>query len=194
MLARKYKNFLGAWFFKYRGGIWTLFFVGVFFLAHPGISSFLWGIPFVFLGQALRFWAAGSISRYRGESVQAEQLVTWGPFGWIRNPLYLGNGLIGLGWTLMARNAFILVLYGLVFLCLYPGIIIPHEERFLQDLFGTAYLRSKEKTPPLFPRRLFQKEDFRGPFNVEILWKSERHSLYVTVLGTLLFLGKALNG
>jgi protein-S-isoprenylcysteine O-methyltransferase Ste14 len=151
------------------------------------MTTFLWGVPFVFLGQILRFWGAGSICRYRGEVVQAEQLVTWGPFAWLRNPLYLGNGLIGLGWTLMAGIPLILVLYALFFVLLYPGIIIPHEERFLRQTFEEAYVRYRERTPMLFPHSLRPPNPWRGPFNGEILWKSERHSLYVTLGGTSLF-------
>ncbi len=181
---------LGAWAFRFRGGLWTLFFLGVFFVAQPNVLTFLCGLPFVLLGQGIRFWGAGSICRYRGEVVQAEQLVTWGPFAWLRNPLYLGNGLIGLGWSLMAGMPLILVLYALFFVLLYPGIIIPHEENFLQRTFGDAYSRYRERTPMLFPRSLRPPNSWRGPFNGEILWKSERHSLYVTLGGTALFLLK----
>jgi protein-S-isoprenylcysteine O-methyltransferase Ste14 len=187
MSLQNHSASLGAWAFRFRGGLWTLFFLGVFFSVQPDLASFLWGFPVVFLGQSLRFWAAGSIRRYRGEVVGAEELVTWGPFAWVRNPLYLGNGLIGLGWSLMAGNPYILPLYGIFFILLYPVIIIPHEESFLRKTFGEAYSSYYEKTPMLFPRRLLPRTLWKGPFQVGILWKSERHSLYVTLAGTFLF-------
>ena len=183
---------LGSWAFRYRGGLWTVFFIAFLFLAHPTLPSLLWGFPFVLTGQILRFWAAGSICFYRGEEVKAEELVTWGPFGWIRNPLYLGNGLIGLGWSLMAGCCLMPMAYTLFFVFLYVGVIIPHEEHFLEKTFQTAYCCYRNGTPMLMPRRLPRKTDFQGPFQTAILWKSERHSLYVTVLGTALFFVKYL--
>jgi len=165
----------------------------VFFsLARPTVSSLLWGGPFVLAGQLLRLWAAGSICCYRGEKVKAERLVTWGPFGWIRNPLYLGNGLIGLGWSLMTGYLLMSMVYIFFFVLLYMGIIIPHEERFLEGKFGEAYLRYRAETPMLMPRRFPQKADFQASFHTIILWKSERHSLYITILGTMLFFIKYL--
>ena len=88
--------------FRLRGGIWTLLFLLILLLARPTRQSLLLGLPFVVLGQAWRFWAVGCIGRYRGEAVGAERLATWGPYAFMRNPLYFGNGLIGLGWGLMA--------------------------------------------------------------------------------------------
>lgn len=88
--------------FKWRGGIWTAFYLVIFFLAKPIYEGVLLGLMFVIAGQAIRFWAAGSIGLYRGVEVKASCLVTWGPYAFVRNPLYLGNGIIGLGWAMMA--------------------------------------------------------------------------------------------
>ena len=66
--------------FKWRGGIWTAFYLVIFFLAKPVYESVLFGLVFVIAGQAIRFWAAGSIGLYRGVEVKASCLVTWGPY------------------------------------------------------------------------------------------------------------------
>ncbi|MFC2593742.1 MAG: isoprenylcysteine carboxylmethyltransferase family protein, partial [Fretibacterium sp.] len=66
--------------FKLRGGIWTVLFLMILFLARPTLRSVLLGLPLVLLGQGWRFWAVGCIGRYRGEVVGAERLVTWGPY------------------------------------------------------------------------------------------------------------------
>lgn len=82
--------------FKYRGGIWSVLFVIVLFMVRPSQAQLVPGLALVVLGQVLRFWAAGTITLYRGEEVKANRLITWGPYAFCRNPLYVGNGFIGL--------------------------------------------------------------------------------------------------
>jgi protein-S-isoprenylcysteine O-methyltransferase Ste14 len=132
----------------------------------------------------LRFWGVGCIVRYRGETVNAERLVTWGPFAFVRNPLYLGNGLIGLGWAFAGNTLVGVAFFLLLFFLLYILLIIPHEERFLEDRFGLAFAAYRAKTGMILPVRMPLREELRGAFDVSVLWRSECHSLYVTVLGS----------
>jgi protein-S-isoprenylcysteine O-methyltransferase Ste14 len=181
---------LGAWAFRLRGGAWSLAYVVLLGLARPTFPSLLAGLVLVFLGQILRFWGVGCIVRYRGETVGAERLVTWGPFAFVRNPLYLGNGLIGLGWAFSGNTLVGVVFFLLLFFLLYILLIIPHEEHFLEDRFGVAFVAYRVKTGMLLPRRVPSREELRGAFDVSVLWRSECHSLYVTVLGSVLILSR----
>ncbi|NLB84054.1 MAG: isoprenylcysteine carboxylmethyltransferase family protein [Synergistaceae bacterium] len=180
---------LRALVFKLRGGLWTALFIAVLFLARPvELWALLTGLFLVALGQGIRFWAAGSIVRYRGEQVGAQQLVTWGPYGLVRNPLYIGNGLIGAGWGMMAGwSAFFLFI--LVFILLYGVVIVPWEETFLRQRFGEEYEGYVSRTGQFIPKKWTLKE-LNGPFNTEVLWRSERHSVFVTLAGTALLLMK----
>lgn len=173
-----------------RGGIWTGLALVILLLAKAGEGFLVAGIIVVILGQAIRFWAAGSIEGYRSEKVNAGFLVTWGPFGIVRNPLYLGNGLIGLGWSLMSGLVPVLFFCG-SFVFLYGFLIIPHEEVFLKERFGEKYLEYVARTPKLLPLRFPGWNRLKGPFEPSRLWKSERHSVYVTLVGTILFFLKA---
>lgn len=181
---------LRAWTFRMRGGIWTVLALLLLLLGKAGEGFLVSGIIVVLLGQALRFWAAGSIEGYRRETVNAGLLVTWGPFGIVRNPLYLGNGLIGLGWSLMSGPVSVLVFCG-AFVFLYGFLIIPHEEAFLKERFGENYLEYMARTPRLVPVWFPVWDRLKGPFEPSRLWKSERHSVYVTLAGTILFALKA---
>ncbi len=177
------------WIFQLRGGIWTLLFLLILAYARPTLWSCLWGGAPLVAGQLLRFWAAGTIGRYRGEQVGALRLVTWGPYAFVRNPLYLGNALIGLGWAIMAHTFGAVGIFLLAFGVLYGGAIIPHEEAFLEQKFGTTYQAYRSATPMLIPRRLFPKE-WRGAFDRMVLWRSERHSLWVTLGGTAVMISR----
>jgi protein-S-isoprenylcysteine O-methyltransferase Ste14 len=177
--------------FRLRGGVWTLLFVVMILLAYPTEQSILWGFPFVALGQALRFWAVGCIGRYRGERVSAQILTTWGPYAFVRNPLYVGNGLIGLGWGLMAGFVPLLI-FVIVFVLLYTVLIVPHEEAFLSGKFGEEYRRYKEETSAFFPKT-WPRGRIAGPFEKKVLWASERYSLLTTLVGSLLIVVKGLS-
>lgn len=165
--------------------------MAVLFLARPTSPwALMSGLLLVALGQALRFWAAGSVIRYRGEKVGAEKLVTWGPYALARNPLYMGNGLIGAGWGIMAGWKAFFLFVG-AFILLYNLLIIPWEEGFLEGKFGAAYKDYQERTGRFFPAR-WDSSWLKGPFDRLILWKSERHSVYVTLAGTALLLLRVL--
>jgi protein-S-isoprenylcysteine O-methyltransferase Ste14 len=170
--------------------VWTLLFVVILLSAHPSGQSVLWGLPFVVLGQALRFWAVGCIGRYRGERVGAQTLTTWGPYAFARNPLYAGNGLIGFGWGLTA-GFLPMVIFVITFVLLYTVFIIPHEESFLSEKFGAEYSRYRERTGRFFPLK-WPKGRIAGPFDKRVLWASERYSLLTTVVGSLLIIAKGL--
>jgi protein-S-isoprenylcysteine O-methyltransferase Ste14 len=175
---------LGETAFRLRGGVWTLLFLLMLFLARPAPRSLLWGFSLVFAGQALRFWAVGCIGRYRGERVTAMSLTTWGPYAFVRNPLYVGNGLIGLGWGLTA-GPLPTVVFVITFVLLYTVLIVPHEESFLSEKFGAEYDRYRETTGRFFPRG-WPKGRIAGPFDKRVLWVSERYSLLTTVAGSFL--------
>ncbi|AER66964.1 Isoprenylcysteine carboxyl methyltransferase [Thermovirga lienii DSM 17291] len=176
--------------FKYRGGVWTLLFFVVYFLAEPSRGSIYLGLPLVVLGQLIRLWAAGTIKKYRGESVKAEQLITWGPYGLVRNPLYIGNGLIGLGWALISGSLLALVVFLVVFVLLYGMLIVPWEEKYLGNKFPEEYNNYKKQTGRFFPKGMIALDRLRGPFDLRILWISERYSLAITVLGTFILIFK----
>lgn len=181
-------NKTGRFVFKMRGGIWTVFFIVVLFFAHPDAMRSIIGIPLLIAGQLIRLWASGCIERYRGEDLQAPKLTVWGPYAFVRNPLYVGNGLIGLGWSFLAGWNMILPFIVLFFI-VYDYFIIPVEEKFLEAKFGDEYKNYKERTGRFFPKRIVA-ENIRGPFNSSILWKSESHSILMTVLGTLIILSR----
>ncbi len=107
------------------------------------------GMLIIISGQLVRFWAAGYIPKYRTEKIGAPILVTWGPYSWIRNPLYAGNFIMGLGWALMLGWVWVAA-FTAAFLLLYCLIVIPAEE-FLASKFGPQYLAYRENVPSLFP-------------------------------------------
>ena len=138
--------------FKCRGLFWGVFAAGI--LIFPGefeIVRFTIGLALVLGGQMLRFWAAGYIPKYRTEVIGAPVLVTWGPYKWVRNPLYAGNAIMGLGWSLMVGWGWVIAsssLYAALLDDNHPG-----GEEFLADKFDAEYAEFKKRVPQLIPTR-----------------------------------------
>ena len=92
-------------------------------------------------GLALAWWAVFSM-RQAHTSPDPWQpvaaLVTSGPFGITRNPIYLGFTLIMLGLSVMAGTWWGVILTPLVLL-LATGIIVRAEEAYLRAAFGERY-------------------------------------------------------
>src|SRR3990172_10584559 len=112
------------------------------YLATPTRTAILTGIPFILLGETVRTWASGFIKKNR-------ELAQGGPYALTRNPLYLGNFLIGAGFSIMANNLLLLFLFLKIFTLVYI-IIIKNEEKSLLEKFGDTYLTYKNKVPVFF--------------------------------------------
>ncbi len=176
-----------------RGGIWTLLFLIILFMTNekPEILTIIFALLMIFAGQILRFWASGTIGLYRGEKVKAQKLATTGAYSLIRNPLYFGNALIGLGWSFLAGK-YAVIIFILSFWIIYAKIIIPYEEDFLTEKFGQEYLNWKSKTGMFFPKSFRNFKSAKSVFDFQILFKSEVHTLITTLIGTVIILVKGL--
>ena len=78
------------------------------------------------------------------------ELVTDGPYRWIRNPLYTAGATLFTGLGLTSASAFLLV-GGLVSLVLV-AIRLPTEEAELEKRFGQAYRDYVRRTGRFLPR------------------------------------------
>lgn len=174
--------------FKCRGLFWGVFATGVLiFSGSFAWGRFFFGLAIILAGQALRLWAAGYIPKYRTEVIGAPVLVTWGPYKWVRNPLYAGNAVMGLGWSLM-MGWYWVAAFSLAFLLLYSLIIIPAEEDFLAEKFGDAYGDYKKIVPSLipYPRGGFpEMPELRQPFDKKRAWSEEIYSIRMNVFVTI---------
>ena len=175
------------WVFKMRGGLWTLLFVAILLTAKKTtLTRILISLIIILIGQLWRCWAAGHIGLYRGENVKAQKLATTGPYSLMRNPLYFGNFLIGLGWSIIA-GAYAVVIFVVSFYILYNLVIIPHEEKFLISKFGIEYEYYCRKVKRFFPVS-FNVKNLKGNFDKKILMKSEIHTIISTVIGTIIII------
>lgn len=115
------------------------------------LPLFVAGVTLMAAVQAFRIYAASYLwGRQAVARVEAEFLCTSGPYAYTRNPLYLGNFIIGLGVCIAINEWYAYALFITSFAFVY-SIVIPYEERFLQEKFGDNYLEYKAKTGKLLP-------------------------------------------
>lgn len=176
---------IGRFLFPYRGTIWGILGGVVYLFAHPEAALFRLGVLFIVLGEALRLWACGYIKTYRGPMEEVEELTTAGPYAYLRNPLYLANGCIGLGIVLLSGLLALIPLFLGVFALLY-GTIIRAEEAFLLERFGKAYREYAASVPRFVPRlRPYPKR--KGTFAFRVLLERETATVGTLVFVVLLF-------
>ncbi|UCD84702.1 MAG: isoprenylcysteine carboxylmethyltransferase family protein [Deltaproteobacteria bacterium] len=119
--------------------------VGFFLIfSRPTRSSILLGLVVAVAGEVIRTWASGYISK-------SKVLATQGPYYYVRNPLYLGSFIIGLGVCLMGGNVIFLLIYLLLFTVVYMRLVRKEEEKVAR-LFGEEYINYKDRVPRFIPR------------------------------------------
>jgi protein-S-isoprenylcysteine O-methyltransferase Ste14 len=110
-------------------------------------SLLLTGTVLVALGEAVRLWAVrhiGVISRTR--SHRLGPLVQSGPFAYVRNPLYLGNMALWLGFTLSAGPLWLVPVVLGVLAGEYHAIV-RWEETLLAGRLGPPYVDYMGRVP-----------------------------------------------
>jgi protein-S-isoprenylcysteine O-methyltransferase Ste14 len=120
--------------------------------SEPTAASLAWGIPLSVAGLALRAWAAGCLAKN-------QQLATGGPYGYTRNPLYIGTLMVAAGLAIAARSVLLAALFAAVFVFVYLPVI-QNEEQHLRKLFPD-YAAYAARVPALWPR-LPRSADARG--------------------------------
>jgi protein-S-isoprenylcysteine O-methyltransferase Ste14 len=125
------------------------------FLVEPRRPSPAWligSLALVGLGLALRAWAAAFAGGHtRDASISAPRLITSGPYGRVRNPIYLGTIILGCGMVGLIGDLRLIPLLFAACLLLY-ATIIPAEEQFLARKFGEEFSRYRRAVPCLIPR------------------------------------------
>jgi protein-S-isoprenylcysteine O-methyltransferase Ste14 len=136
--------------------VWA-FAAGLAWFGKPTVAEWAAGLALAVLGETVRVWAAGYL-------VKTKELITGGPYAFVRNPLYLGRLLILCGVGLAARmphyeNLIVLGLGLAVFFLYY----MPRKERVeparLEQLHGEAYRRYRAAVNSILPN--FRRYDER---------------------------------
>jgi protein-S-isoprenylcysteine O-methyltransferase Ste14 len=115
----------------------------------PGVWNWLGLIP-VLAGAALLAWVLAVGIAQTPERVRMgltpSHLMTGGPYRHTRNPMYVAELGLWLGWAVFFGSAGVMA--GCVVLwTVVKFVIVPREERGLEAAFGREYLELKKRAP-----------------------------------------------
>ena len=143
-------------------------------LASPTVTTIAGGSIIVAAGLAVRAIASGQLRKN-------EELAITGPYSYVRNPLYLGSILIGVGFAVAAQSVWIWVLLLIFFTLIYIPVI-RSEETFLRSAFPDFESYSR-RVPRLVPR--WSGESLTANFSRKLYLK---HREYNALIGAVLMM------
>ena len=155
--------------------------LSIIYFAQSDNNYILFGAITLLLGEGIRMW---SVSYAGGETrttkVGAPSLCTAGPYGFVRNPIYVGNMLMYLGIVIIAGSPSptLMIVTTMTFFLIQYSLIISLEEEKLSELFGEEYNVYRKNVRSIIPRIYRWKTNYnRSPLPFMKLIKTEKRTL-----------------
>ena len=160
------------------------------YFARPNSPYFFLGIILIAIGEIIRL---RSVSFAGGETrtmnVGASSICKSGPYSIVRNPLYIGNMMIYVGFAFVAGSVYVVTisLITLIYFLIQYSLIISLEEEALEEKFGDEYITYKKLVPSILPRinNTFRNYD-TIPSSLAKTIKTEKRTLQNIILVSLL--------
>lgn len=108
----------------------TLAFFAVLAFIHD-LRMFWYGAPVVLFGELIQMWASSQLLKDR-------HLTISGPYSHVRNPMYIGRFVLGLGFFIMIANPYVVAGYVVLF-AIYAHLRAGREEARLKVIFKPDY-------------------------------------------------------
>ncbi|MEK7449746.1 MAG: isoprenylcysteine carboxylmethyltransferase family protein [Planctomycetota bacterium] len=117
--------------------------------------SIIFGIgpTILLIGVILRLWCIryiGGAARVKDKAATKRMLVTGGPYGYCRNPIYIANIIMLAGASIMMKLLWMAPVI-VITIFLWYHLIIKYEESILQNIYGEDYIRYASDTPRWMP-------------------------------------------
>lgn len=187
------KTKFGNWIFHYRNFLFPVFYL-VLFIPSPKLNgnefaTLIIGLLIIVSGMSIRCATIGLEYILRGgfkRTIFATNLVTGGIYKVCRNPMYLGNLLILLGFGIYANSVHFTFIIFPLFIFIYWSII-QAEEEYLTGKFGKEFEDYKQKVNSILPSFIHIRLAFKNQrFNWKNVIFKEYNSIFVYIFGLLL--------
>jgi protein-S-isoprenylcysteine O-methyltransferase Ste14 len=136
--------------------MWFFILLGIGLLVHffvPAARVFdfgdtIIGIGLLVFGLVFSMYPSSIFAKEKTEILPTSEtnrvLITYGPYGWSRNPMYVGMvaALLGAAVWVGTLPLYVAVV---VFFCIFNFVIIPFEEGKLDRIFGEQYASYRKK-------------------------------------------------
>jgi protein-S-isoprenylcysteine O-methyltransferase Ste14 len=162
--------------YKWRVRSGLLFALVTLVFAQPSLCSLLTAFGLAIIGLALRTWASGNLKKEK-------ELTISGPYRFTRNPLYMGNLILGIAIVIAAQSWLVLFFFLAYFAIFYPVIIHVEKERMAQ-IFPEQYQEYSAKVPLFFPALRARIASANDRFSWDLYKKNKE---YRALIGTILY-------
>ena len=95
------------------------------------IGAFWYSVPVAIFGQLLQTWAGSHLHK-------DQKLTISGPYSHVRNPMYIGRFVLGLGFFIITANPYLIAGYVIIFAA-YAHFRVAREESRLRVIFEPDY-------------------------------------------------------
>jgi protein-S-isoprenylcysteine O-methyltransferase Ste14 len=137
------------------------------------------GFSSILFGQILRVSSRGHKSEH---SKNGYSLVQDGPYAMVRNPMYLGIVLIGLGISLLLFNLWVINLFLIVFIIRYLLLVFKEENKLIAA-FPQEYPAYRKKVGRILPSaKIFFKKDISEYLPLKLTWLKKEIGSIIAVL------------
>jgi len=158
----KFWAYLRAFLVRRRTFMGIVVAFGLLLVADPKPHAFAAGLVVIAGAHALRLFASGYLDKDNA-------LVTAGPFAWCRNPLYVANYLVSLGFALLSGQWVAIPI--VLLLCTATQVpTVRCEEQYLRDKFGAQFEEYCRRVPRWLPRSWQRNPDPSGQHQSHFSW------------------------
>ena len=121
----------------------VLFVLLVSWLGDTNLTLLYAGAAVAAVGELIRMWASGHVKKNK-------ELATNGPYAYVRHPLYVGNILILVGYSVASNMWWPFVLMAFLLWFYYPPAI-SYEDNKLEKIFGEQWIEWSQNIHALIP-------------------------------------------
>ncbi len=121
----------------------VLFVLLVSWLGDTNLTLLYAGAAVAAVGELIRMWASGHVKKNK-------ELATDGPYAYVRHPLYVGNILILVGYSVASNMWWSFVLMAFLLWFYYPPAI-SYEDNKLKNIFGEQWIEWSQNIHALIP-------------------------------------------
>lgn len=132
-------------------------------------TSYLIGSALILSGNFMRSWAAGVIHKRK-------VVTNTGPYSLCRNPLYIGSGLVALGFGFFLKDPW--YWYSLMFIAIfiYP-VTIRNEEITMKSRHPEEWDEYTDHVGAFYPKKL-RKENIQANWSVKLWVANREYSMF----------------
>ncbi len=150
----------------------------LFYTAKVEMVWFVAGAAITLFGEWLRLWAAGHLRKNK-------QLTNTGPYSYVKNPLYIGTLLITLGYSVMAKNYWIMIGGFVWFFIYFAPYKKKQENEKLISSFGQPWIEYDNAVPDYLPRLSPYPGRGTNRWSFEVVKENSEHETAIGVLAGL---------